>query len=251
MKFVVNTNIIAFTASILWGLSFTSHVYASEKELPSRILSGMNSAITLEEQKTTIYLMPINYQAEEAGLGFISAKSKLQNDELAQPIAINSLGTAIIAQPGQPESLFLSISVNAVIPSECHRLAVEERNPNGQPVISVWVYSAVPRNRVCPRRPVELSAAFVLPQPLPLDQPIDVLVNAIPVRRIVRNENEVIMLTDRDQWKITRLKEIIGLGQWNQRWQNEWWQGKALPPKPTPKPPQTPPPEKPPEEPLP
>lgn len=200
--------------------------------VPIRIISGVNYQINFEDSKDLIYVLPINYDAEEGGLGFLSGQERLQQHEVPGLIKIQRLGTALLSRSGQAGKFYASISLSGLLPSRCHRLAVELKRDSNEEIerLSLRLYSAIARERICVREATDVKAAFVVPEPLALGKPVEVWVNFEPViiYNIDSNGGTVTAYTLQREWRITRLNEIIGQQRWNNRWMREWVEGRPL-----------------------
>ncbi|MEM1684749.1 MAG: hypothetical protein QXD60_03230 [Nanopusillaceae archaeon] len=217
-----------FLLGLLFGLALPA--YSKPSGIP-RVLSGWNANIQLAEGKNLVYLVPVNYEAQDEKLGFIRPQDSPQETEHLQEFVLERVGTALVGQPGSDGKLYPSFFLAGLMPSKCHRLAVTYRLE--EKTIHLLTFAAVDRTKICPRQAEPVAAAVVLPVALLPGIPTELTINYVPVAQVHQTEDgNLEVLAQGRQWRITRMKEILEQGTWDPKWVREWVQAKPIPKKP-------------------
>jgi hypothetical protein len=194
-----------------------------------RIISGRNYEINLQDGKNLLYLIPLNYQVQsEGGLGLIGAENQLQPNEQPELLRLKQVGMAIVGRINGPD-LHLSLSVEGILPSPCHRPKIETRETREKEkvILNTLIFSGIPRTKLCPTEGTPIS--FSLISAKLNENTTEVRINYQPYAEIVWKDNNLTVVQNGQQWHVTRVSDLINQVPINRQWKSQWIDGKPVP----------------------
>ena len=195
-----------------------------------RIISGGNYEINLSEQKSNIYLIPLNYKVEkEDGIGFPSDLNRLQANEIAQSLNLSHVGMSVIAIARNPNELYLSLFVQGALPSQCHSIKIETKESRIENILNLntLIYSGINRTKFCVTQNLPIEATFIISRLVP-NIPIKVQINFQEFAEILWQNDELQVIHNKSLWKVTKISEIINGKTVDKNWKKQWIQGKPI-----------------------